>query len=95
MQWIKGLTPLSWCIVVSTAANVAVAFMAAWFLIAKPYVNVEGYTDVSGSVKISSLPYDAVLKVKICDDRRCADLYPASTGFGGTNYLGLMVVPTK
>jgi hypothetical protein len=61
----------------------------------QPIVNVEGYTDVSGSVKISSLPYDAVLKVKICDDRRCADLYPASTGFGGTNYLGLMVVPTK
>jgi hypothetical protein len=39
---IKSLTPLSWCMAISTIANVTTAVLDAWFFAVMPCVHVSG-----------------------------------------------------
>jgi hypothetical protein len=69
------MTPLSWCIVVSTAANVAIAAMVGWFLLIRPVVNVGGYVSIAGGVRVDGGTIgvrptdddDAIFKVQLCE----------------------------
>jgi hypothetical protein len=68
------LTPLSWCIVISTAANLSIAAMVAWFLFARPDVHVSGSVNAygemqvtGGTVDIGSIDKDAMLNVQLCE----------------------------
>jgi hypothetical protein len=68
------LTPLSWCLVISTAANVATAAMVGWFLLVQPNVHVTGFASVDGTVRVAGgtldvqpADKDAILKVQLCE----------------------------
>jgi hypothetical protein len=68
------MTPLSWCLVISTAANVATAAMVGWFLLARPDVHVSGSVNAygemrvtGGTVDIGSIDKDAMLNVQLCE----------------------------
>jgi opacity protein-like surface antigen len=68
-----NLTPLSWCIVISTIANVATATMVGWFLLARPDVHVSGGVSVyggvrveGGTVEVTPVDKDAIQRVEIC-----------------------------
>lgn len=65
------MTPLSWCIVVSTVATAA---MVGWFLLARPDVHVSGSVNAygemrvtGGTVDVGSFDKDAMLQVQLCD----------------------------
>jgi hypothetical protein len=99
------MTPLSWCIVASTAANVAIAAMVAWFLFAGPIVRVRGYVSVAGPVEVDGTVVtkpadDAVQKVEICEaigkyTIHCASLDQHSV-FGMASYsLSVAPVPSR
>ncbi len=86
----QRLSLLSWCIMISTGANVAVTCMIAWFLIGQPEVKVEGSVFVHGKTSEGNAE---PLKVQLCDSHRvCADLYPVAGPYDVT-FRGLMVVP--
>ena len=68
------MTPLSWCIVISTAANVLTTALIGWFLLAKPYVNVHGFVGIDGSVSVDGAvrvrpanDVDAIFKIAVCE----------------------------
>ena len=67
------MTPLSWCIVISTAANVLTTALIGWFLLAKPYVNVHGFVDIDGSVSVDGTVRvrpandDTIFKIAACE----------------------------
>jgi hypothetical protein len=95
------MTPLSWCIVISTAANVATAAMVGGFLLTRPYVHVTGYVNVDGSVKVdggtveTKPEQDSVQKVAICETSgvNCASLDQHS--FFGMPSYSLSVAPVR
>ena len=98
------MTPLSWCIVISTAANICIAAMVAWFLFMRPLVHVTGYVTVDGSVQldggtVTTKPdKDAVQRVEICEQIgqfrvNCASLDQHSV-FGMPSY-SLSVAPVQ
>jgi hypothetical protein len=69
------MTPLSWCIVISTVANVLTAGMVGWFLLAKPDVHVGGGVSVygrvsvdGGTIEVTQADKDAIQKVEICTE---------------------------
>lgn len=70
------MTPLSWCIAISTAANVLTAAFIGWFLVSKPYVNVNGSVRVNGSVsmdgavRVRPADDDIIFKVAVCEKSR-------------------------
>jgi opacity protein-like surface antigen len=77
------MTPLSWCIVVSTIANVLTAAMVGWFLLARPDVHVSGGVSVyggvrvnGGNVEVTSADKDAILKVQICEETSELSSFP-------------------
>jgi len=99
------MTPLSWCLVVSTAANVATAAMVGWFLLARPSVHVTGYVSIAGPVEVDGTVVtkpadDAVQKVEICETIgkyavHCASLDQHSV-FGMPSYsLSVAPVPSR
>jgi hypothetical protein len=99
------MTPLSWCIVASTAANVAVALMGAWFLFVRPPVHVMGYVSIAGPVEVDGTVVtkpadDAVQKVEVCETIgkytvHCASLDQHSV-FGMSSYsLSVAPVPSR
>jgi hypothetical protein len=90
------MTPLSWCIVISTAANVSIAAMVALFLIAQPSVRVSGGVFVRGSVQvdggtvdIKQADKDAIQKVEICTQTSELSTLPPLPGFeqSGPRYV--------
>jgi hypothetical protein len=94
------MTPLSWCIVISTAANVLTAALIGWFLLARPYVHVTGDVGVDGSVSVEGAVRvrpadDDIFKVAVCDKWvdgiHCASL-DQNTLYGTKSYA-LSVVP--
>jgi hypothetical protein len=98
------MTPLSWCLVVSAAANVATAVMVGGFLLARPNVHVTGFVTVDGSVQVdggtieTKPDKDAVQKVAICEQIgdytvHCASLDPHQV-FGMPSY-SLSVAPMQ
>ncbi len=70
----KSFTPLTWCLIVSTVANVTTAGMVAWFLIAKPPVHVSGSVSIYGGVRVDggtidvNTDKDAIQKVMLCEE---------------------------
>jgi hypothetical protein len=73
------MTPLSWCIVVSTVANVLTAALIGWFLLAKPYVHVtggvgiDGSVSVDGTVRVRPANDDTIFKIAACE--QTSELY--------------------
>jgi hypothetical protein len=77
------MTPLSWCIVVSTAANVAIATMVGWFLLVRPAVHVIGGVSVyggvhvdGGTIEVTTADKDTIQKVQICEQTSELSKYP-------------------
>ncbi len=67
-------TPLTWCLIISTIANVTTAGMVAWFLIARPPVHVSGGVSIYGGVRVDGGTIDvsndknAIQKVMLCEE---------------------------
>lgn len=83
------MTPLAWCMVISTTANVAVAAMVGWFFLASPTVQVRGSVGVHGSVKVdggtieaTNADKDAIQKVQICEQTSELPTSPTIAPFG-------------
>jgi hypothetical protein len=49
---IGGLSLLAWCLLISAFANVTTAALVAWFVFARPVVNIQGSTEVDGTVDV-------------------------------------------
>ena len=70
----KSLTPLSWCLIISTVANISTAAMVAWFLIARPYVDLSGGVSIYGGVRVDGGTVEVkndkntIQKVVICEE---------------------------
>jgi hypothetical protein len=70
------MTLLSWCVVVSTIANVLIATMLGWFLLATPSVRITGDVSVHGGVRVNGGTIEVtpspdrreILKVQICEE---------------------------
>jgi len=93
------VTPLTWCIVISTAANVSTAAMVAWFLMARPPVHVNGGVSVHGSVQVDGgtidvrqADKDAIQKVEICTQTSELSTIPLPS-FSGSKQSGPQYVP--
>lgn len=69
----RNFTSLTWCLIVSTVANVATAGMVAWFLAAKPFVHVSGGVSIYGGVHVDggsidvNTDKDVIQKVMLCE----------------------------
>jgi hypothetical protein len=69
-----NLTPLSWCIIASTIANVTTAGALIWFLATRPTLHIIGSVGVHGSVSVdggtidAKFDKDSIQKVQICEE---------------------------
>jgi hypothetical protein len=93
------VTPLSWCIVISTAANVSTAAMVAWFLMTQPSVHVSGGVFVRGSVQVDGgtidvkqADKDTIQKVEICTQTSELSTFPLPS-FSDSKQSGPQYVP--
>jgi len=93
----KSFTPLTWCLIVSTAANVTTAGMVAWFLFARPYVHVSGGVSIYGGVHVDggridvNTDKDAIQKVMLCEQTYETSIAPMLPVLGERSSSNLVV----